>query len=44
MKWLKRCKAGNHYTFLEECHGKATGNPHPAKFDVLQKYSEYRRG
>jgi len=45
MKWLKKCLEilGGHYTLKEECHGKATHNPHPPKFDTLQTRARYRR-
>ncbi len=40
---IKFCKAENHYTMKEECHGEKTRTAHPAKFSVEDKYGKYRR-
>ena len=45
MKWLKKCANGPHYTLYDICpiHGTPSANPHPPKFDPLDKNGEARR-
>jgi rRNA maturation protein Nop10 len=45
MKWMKKCPVGPHYTLHDICpvHGVPASNPHPPKFDPLDKNGAARR-